>query len=121
MVIKPPTKIYLKESPVHGYGVFCSEEIEYDEIIEICPFLTFPHKRHEKLPFFHNYSFCWPKSTSWINHAMVMGYGSYYNHNKVPNTTWITDENDFVYIFKSLRKITVGEELFVDYGNGVVF
>lgn len=121
MEIRPPKKIYLKDSTTHGLGVFCSEEIQYNEIIDTCPFLLFPHRRQEKLPFFQNYAFCWPKSENWVNHVLVTGYGSYYNHSEMPNVSWESDTERNVFVFKSLRKIKVGEELFIDYGNGVQF
>lgn len=121
MEIHPPKKIYVKDSPTHGLGIFCSKEIQYGEIIDTCPFLLFPHKKHEKLPFFQNYAFCWPKSVDWINHVLVLGYASYYNHNAIPNVSWESDLDLNVFVFKSLRKIKVGEELFIDYGNGANF
>lgn len=121
MIIRPPKKIYIKESPLHGLGVFCSEDIDYDEIVEVCPFLKFPHKRQERLPFFHNYAYCWPKSVDWVNHVLVLGYGSFYNHCPQPNVNWGSDYEDEVFVFKSLRKIKEGEELLIDYGNGATF
>jgi uncharacterized protein len=119
MNIKIPTKIEIKESPIHGLGVFCKEKIEKGEIIETCPFLVFPQTPQEKLPFFGNYSFCFPRDENWTNHALVLGYGSLYNHSENQNADWYTDGN--YYVFFSTRDIEVGEELFINYANGVVF
>lgn len=119
MLIKPPTKIIVKDSPIHGLGVFCSEPIQAGEIIESCAFLKFPQSNEEKIPVFQNYSFCWPRSESWVNHAMVLGYGSFYNHSQFPSAQWYTEEDKFV--FYALKDINVGEEIFIDYANGSAF
>jgi SET domain-containing protein len=50
-----------------------------------------------------------------------MGYGSYYNHSEIPSVNWITDENNKTFKFFALRDIEIGEELFINYGNGSVF
>ena len=119
MIIKPPTKIEVKESPIHGLGIFCTEQIHLNEVIEICPFLVFPQTNQEKIPFFQNYSFCYPKDVNWVNHALVLGYGSFYNHSETPNADWHTVDNTFV--FHSIKVINPGEEIFINYSNGSVF
>jgi SET domain-containing protein len=116
MEIKPPTKIKIGNSPIHGLGVFSTTKITKGEIIERCPFLLFPQSNLEKIPVFANYSFCFPRSENWTNHAMVMGYGSFYNHSDSENVNWNTDKDTF--IFFSTRDIEEGEELFINYANG---
>ena len=39
-MIYPPKKVYVKKSPVHGWGVFASEKIFKDELIEECTILV---------------------------------------------------------------------------------
>lgn len=119
MIIKPPTKIILKESPVHGLGVFCNERILKKEFIEICPFLLFPQTNSEQIPVFSNYSFCWPRSENWTNHALVLGYGSFYNHSEKANANWYTDGQS--YIFFATEDIEQGQEIFINYANGIKF
>lgn len=119
MEISPSTKIVLKESPVHGFGVFATQLIEKGEIIEVCPFIVFPHTRFEKIPVFQDYSFCWPRGEEWTHHAIVMGFGSYYNHSDTPNASWDTDEKSF--IFYALKQIQPSEEIFTNYSNGSIF
>lgn len=92
-----------------------------DEIIDVCPFLSFPQSSSESIPVFSNYTFCYPRSNNWTTHALVMGYGSYYNHSEIPSVNWITDENNKTFKFFALRDIEIGEELFINYGNGSVF
>lgn len=121
MIIKPPTKIVLKKSEIHGYGVFASQKIMKDEIIEECLFLSFPHKNTEKIPVFYDYTFCFPRDENWHTHALVTGFGSYYNHSENPNTDWYTKNDEGVFVFHSLKDIEVGEELLINYANGITF
>ena len=121
MKISPPLKIYLKDSPLHNLGVFSSQKIEKGEVIDICPFLSFPQSSKEKIPVFSNYAFCYPRSENWTTHALVLGYGSYYNHSETPSVDWNTNEDDRTFIFFTLRDIDEGEELFINYGNGSIF
>jgi SET domain-containing protein len=121
MKITPPSKIYLKDSPLHNLGVFSSKEIKKGEIIDVCPFLPFPQKSNQSIPVFSNYTFCFPRSENWHTHALVMGYGSYYNHSDTPSVEWDTNEDDRTFIFFALRDIKENEELFINYGNGSFF
>ena len=121
MKISPPLKIYLKDSPLHNLGVFSSQKIEKGEVIDICPFISFPQSSKEKIPVFSNYAFCYPRSENWTTHALVLGYGSYYNHSETPSVDWNTNEDDRTFIFFALRDIDEGEELFINYGNGSIF
>ena len=121
MKISPPLKIYLKDSPLHNLGDFSSQKIEKGEVIDICPFLSFPQSSKEKIPVFSNYAFCYPRSENWTTHALVMGYGSYYNHSETPSVDWNTNEDDRTFVFFALRDINEGEELFINYGNGSIF
>lgn len=121
MTIQPPTKIVLKESPIHGLGVFSSNKISKGETIEECPFLAFPQNKNEKVPAFSNYTFCFPRGEIWTTHALVMGYGSYYNHSEKPNVDWYTLNQSGIFVFVALDDIEEGQELFINYSNGVVF
>ena len=121
MKITPPLKIYLKDSPLHNLGVFSSQKIEKGEVIDICPFISFPQSSKEKIPVFSNYAFCYPRSENWTTHALVLGYGSYYNHSETPSVDRNTNENDRTFIFFAIRDSDEGEELFINYGNGSNF
>ena len=121
MKISPPLKIYIKDSPLHNLGVFSSQKIKKGEVIDVCPFLSFPQSSRETIPVFTNYTFCYPRSENWTTHALVMGYGSYSNHSETPSVDWKTNEEDRTFIFFSLRDINKGEELFINYGNGSIF
>jgi SET domain-containing protein len=121
MKISPPTKIYLKDSPLHNLGVFSSQKIKKGEVIDTCPFLSFPQNSKEKIPVFSNYTFCYPRSENWTIHALVLGYGSYYNHSEKPNVDWYTNEEDQTFVYFAINDINDEEELLINYGNGSLF
>jgi len=121
MLIEPPKKICLKDSNIHGIGVFCLSNITKGETIEICPFLAFPHSNKEKIPVFANYTFSFPKSVDWTTQALVLGYASYYNHSRNPNADWYTDVEKKLFVFHAIKHIGAGEEILINYSNGVIF
>lgn len=121
MKITPPTKICLENSPLHNLGVFSTHKIKKGETIDVCPFISFPQNPNEKIPVFSNYTFCFPRSEKWTTHALVLGYGSYYNHSDTPSIDWYTTVVNQTFVFFALRDIKVGEELFINYGNGSFF
>ena len=121
MKIIPPTKIYIQKSPLHNLGVFSTQKLSKGEIIDECPFIAFPQKSNQTLPVFSNYAFCYPRGENWHTHAMVMGYGSYYNHSETPSVDWYTDEQNETFVFFTLKDIVENEELLINYGNGSFF
>ncbi len=117
MEIQRPAKIQVKESPIHGWGVFACEDIEEGEIIEECPFLKLPVKRGDVNYTLIDYTFQWPKSLLWENHVIALGYGSLYNHSNNPNSDWESSNDKESFLFTAKRKIMKGEEIFIYYGG----
>lgn len=117
MEILQPTKIKAKESPIHGLGVFATENIEKGEIIEECPFLILPIKRGDINYTLIDYTFVWPKTNDWKSHIICLGYGSLYNHSENQNADWGSDLEKNVVKFFATKKINKGEEIFIYYGD----
>jgi hypothetical protein len=116
-MIKPPTKIEIKESPGRGLGVFATEDIEEGEIIEECLLLTLPIQRGEVSSLFLDYRFNYPQQGEWTEQVLGMGYGSYYNHSDNANAFWRDHPTIKAFQFVCSRKILSGEEIFVYYGD----
>jgi len=57
LVITPPKKICVKNSPVHGLGIFATEKIIAGELIEECPILSLPMKFGETSSLFIDYRY----------------------------------------------------------------
>lgn len=116
--INTPTKIYVKNSPIHGLGVFASEEINQGEVFEECPTLSLPIAKGEVTSLFIDYRFNWPSGTSEYQEQVIsLGYGSLYNHNENPNAYWYSENDRKTFKFVASRIIKPNEEIFVWYGD----
>jgi SET domain-containing protein len=114
---KTQQKVQFKESPIHGWGVFATQDINKDEIIEVCPVLFLPAKRGEINYTLVDYAFQWPRTDDWQNFVVALGYGSLYNHSNTPNANWTNDVENKTFIFFSTKPIKKGEEIFIYYGD----
>lgn len=114
-VLKIPTKISIQESPGKGLGVFATELIKKDEIIEECHLIEADNLRHH--PNLERYLFSYPKKSSPFYHMIALGYGSIYNHSSSPNADW--NEHDTLKAFKffAIKDILPGEEIVIEYNN----
>jgi SET domain-containing protein len=112
-------KIYVDDSPIHGRGVFASEFIKSGEILEECHFIKVPIEVQYPKELYDHF-FAWPKRTE--NHyAVVLGYGSIFNHSDQNNASWETDPSRYKFIFFATRDIEPGEEICTNYEKVVDF
>ena len=111
------TKIEVKQSPIHGWGVFATEDIEKGELIEECPLVFLPTPRGETNYCLVDYTFVWPKSDDWTNFVVALGYGSVYNHSDTPNATWEDNLENKTFKFIATQYIKKGDEIFTYYGG----
>jgi SET domain-containing protein len=102
--------IYVKKSPIHGYGVFASKDLAADEVIEECYSLVYSKDSDDP---FSNYAFSWKDHLSTI----PLGFACIYNHSNTPNIEYNNDIDRGLVVFKTLRAIREGEELFSSYGK----
>ena len=115
--INPPTKIYVDKSPIHGWGVFASEDIIEGEIIEEVPVLTLPINKGEVSGILLDYRFNWPQGVEWEEQVVGLGFASLYNHSDTANAYWVSDSDRKTFKFISNRNISAGEEIFIWYGD----
>jgi len=107
-------KIYIGDSKVHGRGVFASEFIEKNEILEECHFIIVP--RDLQYPnILVNHFFAWPKGKAPHELAICLGSGSIFNHSDIPNADWVTDESKYIIRFFAIDSINPGDEIFTNY------
>ena len=106
--------LYVKASPVHGWGVFTRAEISRGLVIECSPILTLPS---EPQGLFFEYRFGWPQNKPWTEMVLGLGYSSLYNHSSSPNVKWESDEENRLLVFITTRDVEAGEELFTYYGD----
>ncbi len=106
-------------SPNRGRGVFATEAIQMNTIIEIAPVivLTKEHRIIVEQTLLYDYIFEWGEDHK--SAAVALGYVSIYNHTIHPNCLYEMDyENETISII-TLKDIKVGEELFINYNAEV--
>lgn len=118
MVFNVPDKIIIKPSPGKGFGVFATQPIKKDEVIEECYLLKLPTKRWEKSDLLLDYRFCYPQGPDWQEYVIPLGYGCIYNHDDNNNAMWRNHPTERAFQFYALRDIEEGEEICTNYGEG---
>lgn len=110
------SKIELRKSSIHGWGVFAKDDILPDEILEEVPFLILPINKGEISSLFIDYRFNYP-SGNWRYQVLPMGFACYYNHSNSPNAGWYTDDENEIFVFKTNQFIKKDQEILVYYGD----
>jgi SET domain-containing protein len=102
-------------SGLRGRGVFATESIAAQTIIEISPVLVLSTEERAKAEetMLYNYIFEWGEN--YEQGALGMGYISIYNHSYQSNCIYEMDFENELMTIKTLRKIAAGEELFINY------
>ncbi len=110
-------KLYIAKSVGLGRGVFTSEGIPADTIIEISPALVMSPEERQFLDktLLHDYIFEWGDAKEKC--CMALGYVAVYNHSYRSNCEHEMDYEEQTIRIKTVRDIKEGEELFINY-NG---
>lgn len=110
------SKITIKDSPVHGQGVFAILDIAKGDVIERCPYLVIDEDDIAEVNRLNDYLFSCPHEPG--DYFVVLGYGMMYNHSDTPNAEWEIDQQDNRFIrFSALKDISAGEEITQNYGD----
>ena len=109
--------LYVAPSPKHGKGVFTSEDIPKDSLLEICPIILIPP---EDMPLIektviYNYFFTWGEDDK--SGAIALGFGSIYNHSTTPNAYYLVDYDEGTVLVYANKDILAGDEICFNY-NG---
>ncbi|NQW43283.1 MAG: SET domain-containing protein-lysine N-methyltransferase [Bacteroidetes bacterium] len=109
--------LYVSNAGHKGRGVFTSKILYKGDVIEICPAIEIRYKEHQALVShqLENYTFVW--NTKKKSAAIILGFGSLYNHSKKANADYIKKVSEGVMIYKALKTIKKGEEITIDYGD----
>jgi len=118
------TSIIVGDSKIHGRGVFATENIGKNELIERCPLILMEYRSKYQLdPQIFNYMYAQPpcpckdcQTHGFLLH-MVLGYGMLYNHQDKPNAIWKFNYTQLFADVICVEDIAIGEEIFVSYGN----
>jgi SET domain-containing protein len=109
--------LYIASTPSMGRGVFTSESIPKDIVIEVAPVIVMNTSEREMLDqtTLYNYIFEWDPSKDQC--CMALGYVAIYNHSYNSNCEYEMDFENHQISIKTVREIVGGEELFINY-NG---
>jgi SET domain-containing protein len=118
-----PNKVEIKQSNVHGLGVFAKETIQENETIEVSRLLRLGWRmKYQYDNIIRDY--CWTpncKCSECQMHGTAMylalGCGSIYNHDDNPNTNIKLDYTKLTLTVIANKTINAGEEIFVTYGE----
>ncbi len=110
-------KIEVKPSHISGMGVFAKENIKANEVIETCHFTILEQSFPQIDNKLKEYVFSWPKTVWGGKSVVVWGFGSVYNHSKNNNADWVTDEENNLFKFFTIKDIKKGEEICTNYGE----
>lgn len=100
-----------------GRGVFTSERIPMDTIVEVSPVIVMSKddRLHLDKTLLHDYIFEWGKERDQC--CMALGFIPMYNHSYKSNCEYYMDFDDQTISVKTVRTIEKGEELTINY-NG---
>jgi uncharacterized protein len=108
----PLRSIEVRNSPIHGRGVFCLRPFKAGQSIEVVPTIKYDKtKEFTKDSVLTVYDIHYKDG-----HAFMLGYGAIYNHSDDNNAEWgWRDDGDLEVVAK--RDIKQGEEICVNYGQ----
>lgn len=115
MTLLPPP-LYVRTVRGMGRGVFAGRPFRRGEVIEVCPVILLPPGTTEV----HlgggldRYVFTWGRRRDRL--AVVLGYGSLYNHSADPNARFTPRVARAEMAFRAVRDIAAGEQVLIDYG-----
>lgn len=98
-------------------GVFATEDIKKGELIHEAPVIPYPNREHIHIEktILADYVFEYG-----INHsAVVLGYGSLFNHSYEPNAIYEINFESHSFKFYAQRDIKAGEEILINYNGDV--
>lgn len=121
--LKIATKVAVRPSELHRYGLFASDKIEEGEVIEETMFIRTTHrsKSEQRDPALHHYSYgincsCDKCEKEGINFAIPFGYSQFTNHSLEPNSGLVHDYQEGLTSLTAVRPIEKGEEIVMNYG-----
>lgn len=104
------TKLAVRRSPLHRWGVFATAPIAAHEVLEEAPYYCVPKA---ELQSSEAYSYYLDEETSIFGGGMT----GFYNHSPTPNASHEIDPVNELMRHYALRDIAPGEELTIDYGE----
>lgn len=108
--------VEIRDTKEKGRGVFALKNFQNGEVIERCPIIYISKKEEADIhkTILGRYVYAWKTD---FDAAIILGYGSIYNHSYKPNAEYIRDFKNNELVYQALRTISINEEIVVNY-NG---
>lgn len=99
-----------------GRGVYAVKSFNSGDIIEVAPVIRLTPSERKRMEgtIMDFYIYPWKSTRSAV---LVLGYGCLYNHSFDPNADWKQDFRSRTMVYRALKPIKKGEQIFVNY-NG---
>ena len=109
--------LFIGQTEGRSRGVFTSEKIDAEKIIEIAPVIVMSLDERKLLDqtLLHDYIFLWGEKEDRC--AMALGWIPMYNHSYHSNCEYLMDIEEEAMLLKTVKYIEAGEELTINY-NG---
>ena len=101
-------KISVRKSPIHGFGVFADKDFRTGEKIEECYFILSDCEDDILMDYIFDAA---------GRSAVILGYGSLYNHSEDPNADYHINRKTKIATFTVSEPIKKGQEIFISYGD----
>jgi SET domain-containing protein len=109
-------RIEVRDSPLHGLGVFACVDLPKGSLIERCFYLVIDDDDLHEINRLNDYLFTSPDVKS--DYLCVLGCGMIYNHGSPANAEWqIADVDNRFIEFTATADIRAGDEILHDYGK----
>ena len=108
--------IEVRDSSLHGLGVFACVNIPAGGVIERCFYIVIDDDDLHDVNRLNDYLFTSPDAPS--DYLCVLGCGMIYNHGTKANAEWqIADDDNRFVEFTALIDIKAGDEILHNYGQ----
>lgn len=97
-----------------GRGIFATRDIKKDEVVERSPVIVISPESHVHGTILETYVFQWTDRRK--DCAVALGLGSIFNHSWNQNVSYRPDHKKLEIVYKAVRNIPKGEQLFINYG-----
>jgi SET domain-containing protein len=120
-------KVYVKDSKVHGIGVFARQNIKKEEIVEIFPIVPMSFRTNyqgdARVLDYGTIRFC--ECEECKRHGYIiysrLGYGGIYNHQDKHNSVLGIDFSKNYGKCTAIEDIEKDDEIFINYGDQYIF
>ncbi len=109
------SSLYIKNVKGKGRGVFSRMSISKNALIEECPLIVLPTEEYGIVSSTHMVDYCFFFNREKEELAIVLGFGSIYNHAVSANAGHQIDKENKVMNFYATTDIKAGEEICINY------